>query len=195
MEQTADPALFASRDTYQQVAQQFDVEELGRIAIRGRRRRSGISCARTRTTGGNVDSATSRAQTPLIGRDWELRALEPSCRAGAAKGGGGIVCVVGRSGYGQRAACWAAQPGGAQTGSIIWYVTGSLSLHETGVPYAHFSVCCARRGVSPTDSAEAVRGKLTVFVDAFPADQQPQSDRSLNRCCCAAAQRQPPAGG
>ncbi|HRX02303.1 MAG TPA: adenylate/guanylate cyclase domain-containing protein [Anaerolineae bacterium] len=176
MEQTADPnTVRIARDTYQQVAQQFDVEELGRIAIRGKEAPVEAYRVLGPRPGAMRRRHISRAQTPLIGRDWELRALEQAV-VRVLQGQGGIVCVVGEAGMGKsRLLHEAAQFWRRSTESDHWYVTGSLS-YETGVPYAQFQRLLRQgAGVSPTDSAEAVRGKLTVFVDAFPADQQPQA--------------------
>ena len=176
MEQTAEVnTVRISAETYEQVAQQFDVEELGRIEVRGKELpveayrvlRPRLASLRRRHL--------SRAQTPLIGRDWELRALEQAVER-VRQGQGGIVCVVGEAGMGKsRLLHETAQYWQRCTDSDHWYVSGSLS-YETGVPYAQFQRLLRQgAGIADSDGAETARSKLSVFIDAFPDDQKLQA--------------------
>ncbi|MEZ4771377.1 MAG: AAA family ATPase, partial [Caldilineales bacterium] len=117
----------------------------------------------------------SRTETPLIGRDWELRALEQAVER-VLQGQGGIVCVVGEAGMGKsRLLNEAAQFWHRSTDSDHWYVTGSLS-YESGVPYAQFQRLLRQgAGIAAADGAEVARNKLSIFVDAFPEEQQPEA--------------------
>ncbi|MCB9154253.1 MAG: AAA family ATPase [Caldilineae bacterium] len=176
MEQTAEiNTVRISGETYEQVAQQFEVQELGKIAVHGkdtpveayRVLRPRMASLRRRHM--------SLAQTPLIGRDWELRALEQAVER-VLQGQGGIVCVVGEAGMGKsRLLNETAQFWQRSTDSDHWYITGSLS-YEAGVPYAQFQRLLRQgAGIAGADGADVVRNKLSIFVDAFPDDQQPEA--------------------
>jgi class 3 adenylate cyclase/tetratricopeptide (TPR) repeat protein len=141
MEQAAAPGTVQiAEPTYKFVAPLFDVEDLGKIEVKGKAepvqafRVLGVKAARGQVRG------VRGLDSPLVGRDAEMHALRGAIIA-LRQGRGGIVSLLGEAGLGKsRLVAELRQeptpvPGGKAR--LRWLEGRSLS-YETTTPYAPF---------------------------------------------------------
>ena len=126
-------------------------------------------CARRLMGIGPRDGLVGRAEASLVGRGWEMAALEAMVDR-AIGGRGGVVNVVGPPGIGKsRAAREAAALAAGRGVEVVWVFCES---HARDVPfYAATRLLRAGSGVADLDS-DAARVQLRAYVQ--PADPDPQ---------------------
>jgi class 3 adenylate cyclase/tetratricopeptide (TPR) repeat protein len=174
MEQTAKPGTIqVAENTYQQVAQVFDWEDLGEIEVKGktgtvhtyRPLRQKARSGRLRGIRG-LDS-------PLVGRQAEFETLlEAASRL--EKGIGGILLILGEAGLGKSRLVdeLRRQLLSGSLFQIDWTETASLS-YETSQPYALFQRLLRRRwDLPPNATAESVRARISQQFLECPAEER-----------------------
>lgn len=181
MEQTAEPGTVQiAQDTFELVNTRFEMEDLGPLMIKGKSQP--VQAYRVlRPRAFQQAGRMLREGTPLVGRDWELRALA-GAMARAEQGRGGIVSVIGDAGIGKSRLIREAARMWQETQSMDrWYASASLS-YETSVPYAQFQRLL-RRGVniSSADGPDAARAKLASYVAMFKPAQQDEARAVLEQ--------------
>ena len=167
MEQTAEPGTVQiTDDTYRLVADLFDVEPLGEVELKGKRRpvRSYRVLAR-RASPWRVRAARP-LEGALVGREPEMGLLRSALR-GVQQERGSIVLIVGDPGLGKTRlveeanALWSEMAPEDDRRWDSWHCVP----YDTMQPYAQYRrLIRERAGITQTDPAEVVRGKIAELM-------------------------------
>jgi class 3 adenylate cyclase/tetratricopeptide (TPR) repeat protein len=180
MEQTAEPGTVQiTEDTYRLVADLFDVEPLGEVELKGKRR----PVLSYRVLGRRASPWRVRAGRPLegalVGRDSEMGLLRSALRS-VEHDQGSIVLIIGDPGLGKTRlieeadALWSelAPEDDRRWGS--WQCVP----YDTMQPYAQYRrLIRERAGITETDPADVVRGKIAELMSITPEGLRERSQR------------------
>jgi class 3 adenylate cyclase len=174
MEQSADPGTVRiAEDTYRAVRNQFEVEALGAVEVKGKAE----PVPAYRVLRRKAQPARARGieglHAELVGRQAEIQALR-GVMADLKQGVGRIVTVLGEAGLGKsRLVAEAHQLFSSAIGQQgSWYDIGSLS-YETNQAYSVARRLLERiHGVDFNDEPAALREKVAEMVAALPAEQR-----------------------
>jgi predicted ATPase/class 3 adenylate cyclase len=163
MEQTAEPGTVQiAQDTYRLVKPFFEIEDLGAIPIKGKSDPISVYRVIGRKDKGGRQRGIEGLQGILAGRETELAVLQ-DIFSKIQQSSGHIICVIGEAGLGKSRLIREAKRSPGNGPSLNWIEIESLS-YETNQPYAPFQRLIRRlTNMSPGDSAEQVREKLTVL--------------------------------
>jgi class 3 adenylate cyclase/tetratricopeptide (TPR) repeat protein len=180
MEQTAEPGTVQiTEDTYRLVADLFDVDPLGEVELKGKRR----PVLSYRVLGRRASPWRVRAGRPLegalVGRDSEMGLLRSALRS-VEHDQGSIVLIIGDPGLGKTRlieeadALWSelAPEDDRRWGS--WQCVP----YDTMQPYAQYRrLIRERAGITETDPADVVRGKIAELMSITPKGLRERSQR------------------
>jgi len=168
MEAAAPPgAVMLSESTAQLVEHMAELAEPEWVRIKGANQP--VRARRLVRVGPPQDGLVGRAEASLIGRHWEMSALD-AIVDGAIDGRGGVVNVVGPAGIGKsRVAREAAAAAAARGVEVFWTFCES---HARDVPFhAATRLLRAGSGVADLDSAASrKRVRARMPADADPLD-------------------------
>lgn len=139
MEQTAQPGTVQiTEETYRLVSSLFDVQALGKIEVKGKQEPVDAYRVLGRREGAVPTRGIQGLQSPLVGREQELRLLQERVQD-LGSGTGSLVSVIGEAGLGKSRLVaelkkWAL----SQTAPPLWLEGRSLS-YETSTAYAPFA--------------------------------------------------------
>jgi class 3 adenylate cyclase/tetratricopeptide (TPR) repeat protein len=180
MEQSALPGTVQIAEaTHKLVAHLFETEPLGSIQAKGKRelvQAYRVVGRRKAVYGGR---SVAVVNSPLVGRDQELQALQ-GIVAEVRRGQGHIVAVVGEAGLGKsrliaelRAEWHATQP--PADGPAIWREMASTS-YSGNRPYSSFQTQLQlAAGITSDDSADSARSKLRQMLQEDPGHEHLQT--------------------
>ena len=183
MEQTAPPGTIQiAPDTYKQVKQLFQVEDLGEIEVKGKTE----PVLAYRVLGRREVAGSARGieglHAEIVGRDEELVTLQ-NVMNDLRQGVGRIVCLLGEAGMGKTRLIqeirnsMLSDASGRSALGFDFYETTSLS-YESNQAYALFTRLIRRvTGIGYDDSPQFVREKLAALVESFPADRRPRAQQ------------------
>ncbi|MFN2138625.1 MAG: adenylate/guanylate cyclase domain-containing protein [Candidatus Promineifilaceae bacterium] len=178
MEQTAEPgSVQITQDTYQRVAPLFDVEPLGNILVKGKRRPvPAYRVLRRRAQPGRLRGLeTLHIQSPLVGRDRELSSAQ-AMLARLMAGQGGLVAILGEAGIGKSRLLRemrqrAVRMAGSEAGPPRWFEGHMLSYGRTisNWPFQEILRSCA--GINEEDDPDVAWRKLEAVHEKLLGDQ------------------------
>jgi class 3 adenylate cyclase/tetratricopeptide (TPR) repeat protein len=180
MEQTAEPGTVQiTEDTYRLVGDLFDVEALGAIELKGKRRPlPAYRVLRRRASPWKVRAATV-LETPLVGRASEMGILRAVIED-ADRGRGSIVLISGAPGLGKSRlveeanALWATRYPDDDRRWDFWQCVP----YDAMQPYAQYRRQIRERaGIVETDPDEVVRTKITQLMRIAPPGWVERSER------------------
>ncbi len=160
MEQLASPdTAYLTEATAALVSGYFDLEDLGRFAVKGVRepvtvlQLRGVGSLRTR-----LDVSRARGLSRFVGRGDELRTLEAAL-ARAREGDGQIVGVVGEAGVGKSRLCHELVERCRAQGLLV--LEGHAVAHGKNIPFLPvLEIVRAYYGITEQDSERAMREKI-----------------------------------
>jgi class 3 adenylate cyclase/tetratricopeptide (TPR) repeat protein len=170
MEQTAEPGTVQiTEDTYKLVADLFEVEPLGGVELKGKRRPVESYRVLGRLDAPWTVRAARRMDASLVGREQEMAAIRAAFDR-AKEGRGSVLLLVGDPGIGKSRlieeanAIWAmAEP----TDDRRWDFWGCVPF-DTMQPYAQYRrLMKERANVKESDPAEAVRAKIADLMESI----------------------------
>jgi class 3 adenylate cyclase/tetratricopeptide (TPR) repeat protein len=170
MEQTAEPGTVQiTEDTYKLVADLFEVEPLGGVELKGKRRPVESYRVLARLDAPWTVRAARRMDAPLVGREKEMVAIR-SAFDRAHEGRGSVLLLVGDPGIGKSRlieeanAIWAVtQPEDDRR----WDFWGCVPF-DTMQPYAQYRrLMKERASVKESDPAEIVRAKIADLMESI----------------------------
>ena len=177
MEQTATPGTVQiAQDTYNLVKGQFDVEELGRIEVKGKSEPVPAYRVLRRKPFAGRARGIEGLHVEMVGREDELQVLR-GVTMNLRQGIGQIVCLLGEAGIGKsrlvsevrRAFKDLAGP------QSEWYEIASVS-YETNQAYRLFQHLIQHTdGISPDDPPAVVGEKLAALVQRLPEERRPRA--------------------
>jgi class 3 adenylate cyclase/ATP/maltotriose-dependent transcriptional regulator MalT len=170
MEQTAEPgSVQITEDTYRLVADLFEVEPLGGVELKGKRRPVESYRVLGRLDAPWTVRAARRLDAPLVGREEEMRVIRDALE-GAREGRGRVLLLSGDPGLGKSRlieeanAIWSELEPGDDRRWDFWRCVP----YDTMQPYAQYRrLIRERAGVKETDPAETVRAKIAVMMRAI----------------------------
>src|SRR5688500_4205257 len=170
MEQHAEPgSVQMSEETYRLVAELFEVEPLGGVELKGKRKP--VSAYRVL---GRLDApwtvrAARRLDAPLVGRGTEMAAIRAAFDR-AHQGRGSVLLLIGDPGIGKSRlieeanAIWAEREPGEERRWDFWQCVP----FDTMQPYAQYRrLMRERAGVKESDPAEIVRAKIADLMETI----------------------------
>jgi class 3 adenylate cyclase len=181
MEQTAAPGTVQiTEDTYRLVADLFDVEPLGDVQLKGKRRPvSSYRVIGRRATAPWTVRAARRLEARLIGRGNEMSRLRSALDAVEDRRGW-IVLLVGDPGLGktrlveEASALWSQANPDDDRRWGMWRCVP----YDTMQPYAQYRrVIRERAGIAEGESPDAVRSKISDFMRHAPEGWRERSER------------------
>jgi class 3 adenylate cyclase/tetratricopeptide (TPR) repeat protein len=170
MEQTAEPgSVQITEDTYRLVADLFEVEPLGGVELKGKRRPVESYRVLGRLDAPWTVRAARRMDAPLVGREVEMAAIRAAFDR-AHEGQGSVLLLVGDPGIGKSRlieeanALWAAvEPDDDRR----WDFWGCVPF-DTMQPYAQYRrLMKERANVKESDPAETVRAKIADLMGSI----------------------------
>ena len=181
MEQTAEPGTVQiTEDTYRLVADLFDVEDLGRIEVKGKREPLPAYRVRGRLAAPWRVRAGRTLETPLVGRERELERVRSALER-TGQGVGTVVLLVGEPGIGKSRlveeadAIWAELEPEDDRRWDRWYCVP----YDAMQPYAQYRrLIRERAGIDERDPPDVVRSKIAALMGALAhEDFREQSER------------------
>jgi class 3 adenylate cyclase/tetratricopeptide (TPR) repeat protein len=170
MEQTAEPGTVQiTEDTYRLVSDLFEVESLGGVELKGKRKPVSSYRVLGRRDAPWTVRAARRLDAPLVGREPEMRVIRAALE-GAQEGRGGVVLLCGDPGLGKSRlieeanAIWSELEPGDDRRWDFWRCVP----YDTMQPYAQYRrLIRERAGVKETDDAETVRTRIAALMEAI----------------------------
>jgi class 3 adenylate cyclase/tetratricopeptide (TPR) repeat protein len=170
MEQTAEPGTVQiTEDTYRLVADLFEVEPLGGVELKGKRRPVDSYRVLGRLDAPWTVRATRRLDAPLIGREQEMSVIRAALE-GTREGRGRVLLLCGDPGLGKSRlieeanAIWSELEPNDDRRWDFWRCVP----YDTMQPYAQYRrLIRERAGVRETDAAETVRTKIATMMKAI----------------------------
>jgi class 3 adenylate cyclase/tetratricopeptide (TPR) repeat protein len=180
MEQTAEPGTVQiTDDTYRLVADLFDVESLGVVELKGKRRPVPSYRVLGRRAAPWRVRAARTFEVPLVGRDPEMTTLR-SALEDVQRDRGSIVMIVGEPGLGKSRLVeeandlWAEMNPGDDRRWDRWQCVPYDSMQ----PYAQYRrIIRERAGIAETDPADVVRRKIADLMALAPEGWTDRSER------------------
>jgi class 3 adenylate cyclase/tetratricopeptide (TPR) repeat protein len=170
MEQTAEPgSVQITEETYRLVADLFDVEPLGGVELKGKRRPVESYRVLGRLDAPWTVRAARRLDAPLVGREGEMAAIREAFDR-AHGGRGSVLLLIGDPGIGKSRLI--------EEANAIWAVTepqddrrwdfwGCVPF-DTMQPYAQYRrLMKERANVKESDPAETVRAKIADLMESI----------------------------
>jgi class 3 adenylate cyclase/tetratricopeptide (TPR) repeat protein len=173
MEQTAEPgSVQITQETYRLVADLFEVEPLGGVALKGKRRPVESYRVLGRLDAPWTTRAARRLDAPLVGREEEMRAIRAAFDR-AHEGRGSVLLLVGDPGIGKSRlieeanAIWAVAEPDDDRRWDFW----ACVPFDTMQPYAQYRrLMKERANVKESDPAETVRAKIADLMGSIALD-------------------------
>ena len=170
MEQTAEPgSVQITEDTYRLIADLFEVEALGGVELKGKRRPVESYRVLGRLDAPWTVRAARRLDAPLVGREDEMRVIRAALE-GAREDRGRVLLLCGDPGLGKSRlieeanAIWSELEPGDDRRWDFWRCIPYDSMQ----PYAQYRrLISERAGVRETDAAETVRMKIADLMRAI----------------------------
>ena len=170
MEQTAEPGTVQiTEDTYRLVSDLFEVEPLGGVELKGKRKPVSSYRVLGRRDAPWTVRAARRLDAPLVGREDEMRVIRAALE-GAQEGRGSVVLLCGDPGLGKSRlieeanAIWSELEPGDDRRWDFWRCVP----YDTMQPYAQYRrLIRERAGVEETDDTETVRTKISALMEAI----------------------------
>ena len=180
MEQTAEPGTVQITEaTHRLVADLFDVEPLGEVELKGKRR----PVRSYRVLGRLASPWRVRAARPLegalVGRDAEMGRLRSALRS-VEQDEGAIVLIAGDPGLGKTRLVEEAESLWSELAPEDDRRLGTWQCvpYDTMQPYAQYRrLIRERAGITETDPADVVRGKITELLTTTPEAWRDRSQR------------------
>ena len=173
MEQTAEPGTVQiTEDTYRLVTDLFEVEPLGGVELKGKRKPVSSYRVLGRRDAPWTVRAARRLDAPLVGRQAEMSAIRTALE-GTREGRGRVLLLCGDPGIGKSRlleeanAIWAELEPSDDRRWDFWRCVP----FDTMQPYAQYRrLIRERTGVKETDPAETVRAKIATLMEAAAPD-------------------------
>jgi class 3 adenylate cyclase/tetratricopeptide (TPR) repeat protein len=170
MEQTAEPGTVQiTEDTYRLVAGLFEVEPLGGVELKGKRRPVESYRVLGRLDAPWTVRAARRLDAPLVGREREMSVIRAALE-GSREGRGRVLLLCGDPGLGKSRlieeanAIWSELEPADDRRWDFWRCVP----YDTMQPYAQYRrLIRERAGVRETDAAETVRTKIADLMKAI----------------------------
>jgi class 3 adenylate cyclase/tetratricopeptide (TPR) repeat protein len=198
MEQTAEPGTVQiTEDTYRLVADLIDVEPLGEVGLKGKRR----PVRSYRVLGRVASPWRVRAARPfegaLVGRGSEMELLRSALR-NVEHDQGSIVLIIGDPGLGKTRlveeanALWSELAPEDDRRWDFWHCVP----YDTMQPYAQYRrLIRERAGITETDHADVVRGKIAELMSIPPQGWRERSQRVARALLGVEREDEPPLEG
>lgn len=170
MEQTAEPGTVQiTEETYRLVADLFEVEPLGGVELKGKRRPVDSYRVLRRLDAPWTVRAARRLDAPLVGREQEMNVIRAALE-GTREGRGRALLLCGDPGLGKSRlveeanAIWSELEPDDDRRWDVWRCVP----FDTMQPYAQYRrLIRERAGVKETDPAETVRAKIAAMMEAI----------------------------
>src|SRR6185312_4241437 len=165
--------VLISHDVYRHVRGVFEVESLEPISVKGKK--EPIQVYLVKKANPRTFRSTSRGadiETPMIGREGELKILQDALRQAIEDRESQVVTVVGEAGLGKSRLLLEFDRWVELLPDRVWYFKGRASPSMINSPYGLLRDLFAYRfEILETDGADAVREKLERGVGGFlPGD-------------------------
>jgi class 3 adenylate cyclase/tetratricopeptide (TPR) repeat protein/energy-coupling factor transporter ATP-binding protein EcfA2 len=180
MEQTAEPGTVQiTEDTYRLVADLFDVEPLGEVELKGKRRPVPAYRVLGRLAGRWKVRAASPLEAPLVGRDPEMGVVRAAIED-VQRGRGSILLITGDPGMGKSRlveeanGLWTQLNPGDDRRWDFWHCVP----YDAMQPYAQYRrLIRERAGIVEADPADMVRTKIADLMRLAPQGWGERSER------------------
>jgi len=153
--------------TYRHVRGLFDVRELPPLALKGKAEPvRAYLVERAKPRGFHLSArGVAGVETPMVGREPELRRLQEACAEVVAEGVARAVTVVGEAGVGKSRLLAEFEGWLDLQPRQVWYFKGRARAETQALPYALIRDLLAYRfAIAESDSAAVAREKLTAGV-------------------------------
>lgn len=174
MEQMCEPgAVYMTDNTYRQVSDYFDVEDLGLLDVKGKSEQVHVYKAiAERGVRTRLDAAVARGLSPFLGRDRELNTLQSFWQEALA-GRGQIVLISGAPGIGKSRLLLEFQR--SLGPDVIWREAHCVSYGEN-IPYLPV-VELVKSGFGITDADDD--GSIIARVDEDTSQWSPEAQKTV----------------